>query len=125
MTRDEIEALTDDELVERVATEVMGWHKEEDEYFGISWMDKDGIHKEICEIWNPLSLVDMNVAWDVMEKVEQFVTFVLREDVPGDWNTTFTAELTVKATKTNHTLYRVYSAQCAICIASLLAVQCP
>ena len=78
MTLDELQRLTDDQLIEKVAVEAMGWHVANDPRCGAckDWVNRVGVwqaHERIgCDDpgdrWNPLT--DWNHTIEVVERIE-------------------------------------------------------
>ena len=62
MTRDELDAATDEQLNEMAAKNIMGWtirnHRMPDDEYVSIWYSDDGLHAPACEDWSPAT------SWD-------------------------------------------------------------
>lgn len=111
--------MTDEQIIEKLATEVMGWKLDEGEDdYGQSqlfWYDNsDEIRQD--ESWNPLE--DMNDAWMVVEKLweEGISLWVGPDPIKGGY------AVQCKPVERNvHDFIRAETATYAICIAALRA----
>ena len=111
MTLEELQRLSDSELIEKVATDVMTWRKDLflELPYGL-WTDQNGLSKAHTSDWNPLT--DWN---HTMEVVDKFPAFAFEALYKGSYHVRFSPD---ERWRDIHDA----SAQRAICLAALLAV---
>lgn len=116
MTTEELKALTDEELIETVATNVMGLCKHPQLPDGKkTWCKTCGKHGVIKRNGFPNYLTDWNHTWQVVEKMAPFWFMMNSRHHDGDWWVSFN----IPSVEPNSIIDK--NPQRAICLAALLA----
>jgi hypothetical protein len=121
-TLEQLQALPDDQLIEKVAVDVMGWWRRKEPLTEREiWVNAGGEHAAYRRSWNPLT--DWNHTMDAVERMRARGFFWFVEDVfLGLGKDDLTRVGFVPAGASKHLSVHTTQTQRAVCLAALLAV---